>query len=67
MIVRCQPDLVNTKENVLPVCDQPLSHEQKRQNRKGMRLKFCGTVHYSNKHPSSCFVLNHCLVGLVGT
>jgi len=34
MIVRCRSDLVNTKENVLPVCDLPF-HTSKRKVKKG--------------------------------
>jgi len=46
MIVRWQYDLEkNTKENALPVCDKP-HHTNKSKLRKGLRLKFCGTVRY---------------------
>jgi len=44
MFVSWQSDLVNTKESVLPVCDQPY-HTKKEKYRMGRRLKFCGTVH----------------------
>jgi len=44
-IVRWQSDLVNTKESVLPVCDQPY-HTNKIYDRNGSRLKICVTVHY---------------------
>jgi len=41
---RWQPDLINTKESRLPVCDKPY-HTNKRIVQKGRRLKFCRTVH----------------------
>jgi len=44
MSVEKQPDLVNTKENVLPVWYKPY-YTNKRIVREGRRLEFCGTMH----------------------
>jgi len=42
LIVRWQTDLVNAKESVLSVCDQPYIRTGEKY-RKGRRLKFCET------------------------